>query len=139
MRRNYNKNRQLNIEKANVSDPKTFWKYLSELGPKKLDIPWKIDNEDGSIITDKSEVKERWASDFEKLYINEGNYDENVLENKIREWDNLVKTSKEIVDPDLDGWITYDEVSHAVSQAKCNKAVGIDRIANEVLKKQKSN
>ena len=62
-----------------------------------------------------------------------GNYDDGFLECKIRERDQILQYNSN-VNQILDETISLTEVEYAVNHAKNNKAVGIDNVANEVLK-----
>ena len=91
VRHKFNKRQQIEIEQANVNDPSSFWKFIKKLGPKARDIPWRVDNEDGSIITNQNDVLRRWTNDFNKLYQNSGEYDDDFLAHRIQLRDNLRK------------------------------------------------
>ena len=67
-KRRCQRNKVLNIEKANTSDPIAFWNFIKNLSPRtKRDIPWEILNKEGKLVTDKYEVLRHWSSEFEGL------------------------------------------------------------------------
>ena len=134
VKRRYNRGKMIELDQMSDRDPKAFWEQIKKLGPQKEGIPWRIDNEDGSCIFDKAEILETWSSAFENLYQNEGDYDNEYLQHKINERENLVSTGSG--DVSLDDPISYKEVKNCVLKAKNKKTVGIDGITNEVLKNE---
>ena len=46
----YNNNIVLNIEQMSHNNPKQFWKKIKDMGPKKSDLPTKIEK-NGNVIT----------------------------------------------------------------------------------------
>ena len=57
------------LDEINTEDPRKFWKYLNNLGPKvKDDIPMKVKDDNGGLISDESYVYEKWKNDFEQVY-----------------------------------------------------------------------
>ena len=65
--RKYNNNIVLNIEQMSHNNPKQFWKKIKDMGPKKSDLPTKIEK-NGNVITDQKDVLNIWKTDFEDLY-----------------------------------------------------------------------
>ena len=124
------------MDSACVKDPNSFWEYVKKLGPtKKQSIPWEAEI-NGQITNNKSEVLEKWRSEFEKLY-NGADYefDEDFKNKKLEEtntigWDISDGGQQE----QLNCAITLTEVEHAVAKCKNKKAVGLDNIANELLR-----
>ena len=71
--RRYNRQKALEIEKINTSNPQDFWRQISNLGPKKqTTIPMKVYENystSGSDTTvDPHQVLDRWKLDFQGLY-----------------------------------------------------------------------
>ena len=87
-------------------------------------------------ITGHDVILKYWTESFENLYKNDGNYDNDFLAYKIRKRDRLLQYSdkNELNNMAMNSAISLDEVRQAVLKAKTNKAVGIDRISNEILK-----
>ena len=77
---------------------------------------------------------ERWSTDFELLYQNSEACNENFLQYKLKERDNLVNSVDTL---ELNEQIRYEEVKKVVDLARNGKAVGIDLIPNEALKNAK--
>ena len=73
----YHKSLLLKIESCNNRDPKAFWNFVKNLGPRKrTEIPWKVCI-DGVITTDKEKVLTKWKDDFENLYnVSDTNFDQ---------------------------------------------------------------
>ena len=133
IKRKYQKGNSLKIDEMIVNDPRKFWDKIKQLGPRKTDIPWRIDGEGGESITDKEEIKEIWANAFENLYKNDGNYDDKFLKQKLRERDRLVQ-HRDATNHVLNKPITLHEVTQTINKSKNMKAVGIDNITNELIK-----
>ena len=67
------------------------------------------------------------------MYRNEGEYNEEFKQIKVKERDQLVE--RDIDDkPELNSIISREEVQKMIDKAKAGKAVGIDYIPNEALK-----
>ena len=71
--RNYYRNKALEIEQINTSNPTEFWKYVNSLGPKrKTNIPMEVyqtDSPEGSTkVNDHDVVMNTWKDDFYSLY-----------------------------------------------------------------------
>jgi hypothetical protein len=144
--REYNKNRIDQIEQANSSDPKQFWKYLKGLGSKKTSyIPMKIYDVNGYIKSDTHSVLEKWKYDFQKLYssgiqdtasieFDDALYDFVLAENSRFDEHNMMNERFTNITP-LNYPITELEVHRVVQKLKNKKATGYDRIPNEVLKR----
>ena len=84
-----------------------------------------IKDMDGRLLTDKSDIKERWRDNIESLYDAERNRGKDSLD---LEWeDEVVKDSR---GPDL----LVSEIRAAIKELKSRKAVGVDEITAEFWK-----
>ena len=104
-------------------DPKSFWKYIGELGSandRRPKIPWNIELPDGAVSTDKAAVMNKWKCHFEDLYTVES-CDINVSDHE------TIDTGSNLV-------ITENKITVALSTFKNGKATGYDNIPTEVLK-----
>ena len=109
------------------------------MGPyKRQNIPEEIIGNDGNILTAPSDILNKWKHDFKDLYQSiDYNFENEFLQELI-----LYKNFREslMLDPlcysdnNLNKEISVHEVSNIVLKAKNGKAVGIDKIPNEVLK-----
>ena len=136
--RNYNVSLMNDIETSCFNDPKSFWKHLKGLGPKiKKEIPIEIVKDDGSRSKQVPDVLEKWASDFESLYNCTTQNDTNSQDPRLTHKDLLENA---MLDPlyecnhFLNCNLNIVEIQQAISKSKNGKAVGIDRIPNEILK-----
>ena len=71
--RKYYRDKALEIEAINTSNPTEFWKYVNSLGPKrKSNIPMQVYDEGDSNnpikINDQQAVLNKWKDDFHDLY-----------------------------------------------------------------------
>ena len=137
--RNYRKEKLENIEKINTSNPRQFWEELKKLGPKgKKYIPMEV-MRDGNIVVDRTEVLDKWKSDFESLYKNSDihTYDSAFLS---RIQNHMTYNEQQMLDPlyvsnnALNSNISLHEVQVVIDKCKNNKACGIDSIPYEILK-----
>ena len=62
--RNYNNNVIINIEHLGKNNHKQFWNTIKQLGPKKRDIPLKVEKE-GNLVSNVENVLNVWKNDFE--------------------------------------------------------------------------
>ncbi len=137
--RDYNKMVQNRIESVCTSDPKKFWEYIKKLGPKgKNTIPQEVYDENGDLVTDFDSVLKTWKEEYEKLYKPtcesfDNNFYMHILE-LLRNAENRMSDPLYIDNPDLNGNITKQEVDLVINGLKNRKAVGIDKIPNEILK-----
>ena len=123
------------LKSYSLTDPLKFWESIDRLGPKRRNkIPWEVEI-NGQIVTEKTDVLNKWKQDFEMLYTFENiKFDDEfkvqTLENnsKAEAW--LGSTSAEKLNRPL----TKREVSNVCERAKPGKAVGVDKVANELLK-----
>ena len=63
--RRYNRDRSVEIESLEENNPQKFWQSLKT---KNRNLPTVIKDYDGSVITDHTEIMNRWRSDFSSLY-----------------------------------------------------------------------
>ena len=117
------------IEAINVNNPKEFWRHIKNLGRQEKAIPWEVLFEDGRISFDKDVILDKWA---QKLYNDiKGDFDEKFKEDIMQgdiSPDDLVGVGN------LNDVITVHEVRKVVEHNKRRKAVGIDKLPNEVFK-----
>ncbi len=116
-----------------------FWKFIQKLGPRaRNDIPWEVYGQDGEITSDRSDVLNKWKSDYFKLYNEDnGNFDDTFradILNAKSHYERDMQDPLFVVEPQLNRPIQIEEVRKAVGLAKNRKAVGTDNIPNEVLK-----
>ena len=135
--RNYNNNVIRNIENMCKSDHKQFWNKMKQMGPKRKNIPLRVDK-NGQTVINPTEVLGIWKSDFEQLYnpppcpvdpdfLNNINHEKEILE---RNYNNKTEISDDL----LNSPISFIEVKRSIILSKIGKAPGIDCIPNEVLK-----
>ena len=139
--RTYNRGLCIEIENVDVTNPREFWKYISSLGPrKKKDIPLNVyatENKD-EIVMNIDKVLSTWKEDFSCLY----NKPEHNIED--REYIDMCNTKerleKQMDEPSysenvyVNGEITFEEVEGVINKLKMHKAVGLDKIPNEVIR-----
>ena len=65
--RNYNNNVISNIEQLGKNNHKQFGNTIKQLGPKKRDIPLKVEKE-GNLVSNVEDVLNVWKNDFEQFY-----------------------------------------------------------------------
>ena len=63
--RHYNRDRSVEIESLEENNPQIFWQSLKT---KNRNLPTVIKDYDGSVITDHTEIMNRWRLDFSSLY-----------------------------------------------------------------------
>ena len=138
-KQNYYSGQLLKIEQCLTDDPNKFWKYVKNLGPKsKQSIPMEV-IVDGQIVTEESEVLQKWKSDFEQLYQanNTNMFDDNFRDSVLKELQSKMSAKCGSVDSNQDPLnrkISRDELKTVIDKTKNNKAVGLDEISNELLK-----
>ena len=139
LERQYKRGQMLKIEDVCNTNPNEFWKYIKNLGPKrKNNIPMEVYSENNDIIYDQAAVLDKWRSEFEGLYNPQGgNINENWLKyikDEIGMFENIMLDplfeSSNVLNSDF----TFKEVEQATLKSKNKKAVGIDKLPNEILK-----
>ena len=145
--RSYNQKKSIEIETINTENPVEFWKQIGALGPKRSSkIPFEVYDDNNSEapnrITDEKAVLDKWKQDFSQLYnmpseINSSfdleffeHINSTLSEIKRFELENTEANSNLYNNP-----FTMEELNKICMQLKQNKAVGIDMIPNEVLKR----
>ena len=127
------------IEKLRTDNPTEFWRHIKRLGPKnKSKIPLEIEDEDGNITTEVSSVLDKWKNDLKKMFeIDNNSFNDLFLHN---ETNDLQHHESIMLEPlyrenvELNHAIDYAEVERQCQHSKNGKAVGCDKIPNEVLK-----
>ncbi len=137
--RRYNKGILTEIEEACVGNHKDFWQYVKNLGPKRKEkIPEEVYNENNDITFETDYVLNKWKLEFEKLYNNnEGVFDDNFKKEKVELKENWERSMLDPLYPEnelINRNFTITEITKVVSKLKNKKAVGFDRIPNELLK-----
>ena len=145
--RQYYRDKALEIESINTSNPTEFWKYVNSLGPKrKSNIPMEVydkcDSENVIKITDKQAVLDRWKDDFHGLY----NMPDDTQSTFDSSFYNEIKSNIPIIQKaelnachdlyEYNAPFTLDEIDKVRCKMKLDKAVGSDVIPNEVLKSE---
>ena len=130
----------LELDEVCTNNPNQFWESVKRFGPKKkAHIPMEVYNQDKTINCNKEDVLTFWQGEFDKLY-NSSVTDERDLafDNYIKEYIRMKETNMK--DPlftssdMLNRNISEKEVLDVISRLKCKKAIGHDKIPNEVLK-----
>ena len=137
--RNYNKQLQNEIESVCTDNPRQFWEYVKKLGPKtSKKIIEEVYDDNGEVKRDLESVLQKWKIDFENLYKTDSTTFDNDFYTEIKAL--LRNSENNMIDPlyvsngFLNRNISLDEVSTVIDRLKNNKAPGIDKIPNEVLR-----
>ncbi len=120
------------------SNPREFSKLLKGLDPRKCtEIPLKVYNEEGQLKDNIERVLDNWHQDFKTLLNRPGDvgFDDNFYNECIQEKYDLEQNNL-VITPELNVPITLEEIQKFVSKLKKQKATGIARIPNEVLKQE---
>ena len=117
-----------------------FWKKNKKLGPHKSNlIPVEAYDENGEILTDETFILEKWKSEFEKLYNNEGSdefdtdFHRQCLSHKHLLEDRMLDPLYES-NGELNYNVSLEEIDRIIMNSKNGKSTGIDKIPYEVLK-----
>ena len=126
----------IQMKACSTRDPTAFWDYVKKLGPKvNNSIPWEVEI-DGEPVFDKKTVLNRWKSDFESLYrLKNTDFNDEFKQKILTEINNM--NQEEVGGPctqNMNKSISYNEVKRASEQTKVKKAVGLDAVANELLR-----
>ena len=134
--RNYNNNIISNIEHLGKNNHNQFWNTIKQLGPKKKDIPLKVEKE-SNIVSNVENVLNVWKNDFEQLY----NPPTQSVDHEFVNFVNDEKTHLEIsfnniqnTNDVLNSPITCIEVRRSILLSKKNKTPSVDLIPNKVIK-----
>ena len=143
--RKYYRDKALEIESINTSNPTEFWKYVNSLGPKrKTNIPMEVyecnDSIDKTKVNDKEAVLRRWKDDFYDLYNMpdeiQSTFDDSFYDEILSQLPSL-KQGELNAQHSLYSYndpFTLEEIDKIRCKMKLGKAVGSDLIPNEVLK-----
>ena len=139
LKRKWNREQVLQMEKLNCEDPVGFWEAVKRLGRKpKKPIPQEVYMNDGSVSSELSDVMEIWERDFKSL-LNPGLLDDDI-EYKLHK-EHICKLNQmseqcNMYGPymEFDKEFTVTEVRSIVMKAKSGKAPGLDGIVSEVVK-----
>jgi len=129
----------LHEEKVGISESETknlseFWSKLKNVGQStnKKSIPNEVLLESGKVSHKQSDILKHWRDTISEIY-NPCNTDE---EHEPNQQNNTHDNADHSVNVDkLDEHITNEECRKAMYKAKNKKAVGIDCLPNEILKK----
>ena len=137
--REYNKNIAEQIESISDKDPEQFWEQIKKLGPQRnKQIPMQVYDDHGAVKCDRDEVLNKWKNDFKNLH----NMPEDATSEFDEEFYAWAKLRKQCLEnqPDfntafsnLNIDLSMDEIHLVCSRLKSKKAVGPDRIPNEIL------
>ena len=117
----------------NKDNPREFWKKIKQLGPKRSNIPFKVET-NGVLTSDPEVVLNSWKNDFQQLYNPDiENFDQSFTARIEHEKTRLEKEINNEVSH-LNVPISVFEVQKAIRLCKNNKAPGVDHIPNEVIK-----
>ena len=91
-KRKYIRDKQLQLDQLNTSDPAEFWRQITKLGPRTSDgPPLEVYDDEGHITADINCVLDTWANTYEKLYVPyedaDNVFDKEFFETKLRELD----------------------------------------------------
>ena len=141
-KRLYDRGCLINIETINTSNPTEFWNQISRLGPRtKNSIPIETLLDNGQITRDKSQVLNKWVSEYQNLYLNENEcYDNDFLlqcEHELSMRENNINDPLHVHNAFLNKPIEIGEIMRVLTNAKNNKSPGIDQIPYEVWKRPK--
>lgn len=140
--RSYFRNKALEIENINTSNPTEFWQYIKSLGPKrKSAIPMQVYNSDGSKTDDCDSVMDKWKSEFRNLYNMPDDID-SAFDSEF--YENISAGLPNLKDFELNNNLANDyyynkpfdinDIEKVCRKLKHGKSVGPDMLANEVLK-----
>ena len=104
---------------SNLPPGKQYYQAIKRLKTTRQCTTWGIKDEKGKILSDKSEILERWAMFYEKLY-NDSNPAPESTPNST-----LLGDIPEIL---------YEETDAKLQKLKDNKKPGIDQVLSEYLK-----
>ena len=142
--RDFNNKTIKDIETSCTTNPREFWNFMANLGPRtKKDIPMKVYDDNNILVTDLDKVLESWQSQFQGLYNkpesendpkDTNDFYNNILSKKrFREAE--MEQPNYVQNPELNRPLSFDELEYMINKIKNNKSTGIDQIPNEVLKK----
>ena len=134
--RAFNRERCMQLEEINSSDPNCFWEYINKLGPKnKTPTPTVCCGTDGLIIYEENFVMNKWKEEFLNLY-NPNEADGNDSQNRFKDF--IIKYHEDFEklngddDMAINSSFTPYDVGKVISKSKANKAPGIDGIVYDI-------
>ena len=137
----FNKQKALEIENINTSNPSEFWSYIKSLGPKrKSSIPMQVYSTNGEKTSETEHVLGKWRSEFNDLYNMpddvQAMFDADFYADISSRLPNIKLNELNNTADDLHYNRPFDlsELEKICSRMKNNKSVGPDMIPNEVLK-----
>ena len=141
-KRKYIRDKQLQLDQLNTSDPAEFWRQIKKLGPRSSDgPPLEVYDDEGHITADINCVLDTWANTYGKLYVPyedaDNVFDKEFYETKLRELD-MSDNDPTPDNPILNETIRLNEIQNSFLHAKNNKAVGLDNLPYEVFKNNES-
>ena len=96
---------------------KQYYAAIKKIKSKPKNISWGIHDKNNKIITNKTDIQERWAEFYEDLYLDVSD-----------------PTSIDDSDEDQIPPILRSEIVHCISLLKSGKSAGLDNIYSEYLK-----
>ena len=102
---------------SNLPPHKQYYAAIKRLKSKPKDISWGIKDQDGTVITNKEQILERWASFYETLYS-----------------DNFVDSVIDVSGDEPVPLILKSELEYAIKNLKNGKSPGLDNIYSEYIK-----
>ena len=133
----WQRNKVLELDKANVDDPTAFWEFVKALrSNKKSKIPNEVYTDDGVTTTDDPQhVLNSWEREFGSLFAPPDKSEEELLFKRHVENMNIAAEAlmETMYDHDLNAEFTMEEVDKILTKSKNGKAPGLDSIVYEVL------
>ena len=140
----YNRQKAMEIETINTSNPTEFWRQINSLGPRKsAKIPMEVysPSDHSKKVCDSQSVLDTWRHDFEGLYNipddEHSNFDIEFYERIMSCIPNIKQFELNNTQANIENYnqpFTIEEINKICNQLKIGKAVGPDMIPNEVLK-----
>ena len=120
------------IAHVNITNPRKFWWMIKTLGPREdKGIKLEMVGEDGTLITDPTQVLGNWKDKYRELLNPALSGDTEFKEKAVSELDIDIGDNLEA---EYYQEILVGEIECALMKSKNGKAAGIDRITNKVLK-----
>ena len=110
-----------------ASKTKEAYKIVHELKGQMKRTMKAINDKNGNLMTEESEISSRWTEYARELFTGRGNYDEGV----VMELNNRSGQHSSMNDEDE---ILLSEVENAINKLKNNKSPGIDEIPAELIR-----
>ena len=123
------------IENVCTSNPREFWNFVKNLGPRnKKSIPVSVYDNEGNLTDNVSVVLSKWQNDFSSLLNRpeDNSFDNLFFQQCIRHKNSLEKNN--IGSSEMCAEISVEELRSVLRHLKNKKAPGIDIIPNEILK-----